>query len=203
LIYKTAHAPCTHPISRGAAADYGTGKIPEAKISGVPVKQTEVRMGIYDYTVTDNKGKDVSLAAFSGKVLLIVNTATECGFTPQYKGLQQLYEAYQGRGFEILDFPCNQFGGQAPGTDEEIERFCAVKYHTTFPRFAKIDVNGSNASPLYKYLKSCQKGILTPDIKWNFTKFLIDRNGNAAARFAPAEKPETLAKEIEKMLEAS
>jgi glutathione peroxidase len=160
-------------------------------------------MGIYDYTVTDNRGNAVSLAAFAGKVLLIVNTATECGFTPQYEGLQRLYDAYHGKGFEILDFPCNQFGGQAPGTDEEIARFCTVKYHTTFPRFARIDVNGSSASPLYKYLKSRQKGVLTPNIKWNFTKFLIDRNGNVSARFAPAEKPETLAKEIEKMLGVS
>jgi glutathione peroxidase len=160
-------------------------------------------MGIYDYTVTDNQGNAVSLAAFAGKVLLIVNTATECGFTPQYEGLQRLYDAYHGKGFEILDFPCNQFGGQAPGTDEEIARFCSVKYHTTFPRFARIDVNGGNASPLYKYLKSRQKGFLTPDIKWNFTKFLIDRNGNAAARFAPVVKPETLAKKIGKMLGAS
>ncbi|MDR2446004.1 MAG: glutathione peroxidase [Treponema sp.] len=162
-------------------------------------------MGIYDYTVTDNKGRAVSLDAFAGKVLLIVNTATGCGFTPQYKGLQQLYETFSGRGgerrFEILDFPCNQFGGQAPGTDEEIERFCIVKYHTTFPRFAKIEVNGDNASPLYTYLKSQQKGVLTPDIKWNFTKFLVDQHGNVTARFAPTEKPEALAQEIEKLLE--
>jgi glutathione peroxidase len=160
----------------------------------------EAVMGIYDYTVIDNTGNTVPLTVFAEKVLLIVNTATACGFTPQYEGLQRLYDTYHGRGFEILDFPCNQFGGQAPGTNEEIEQFCTVKYHTTFPRFAKIDVNGNNANPLYEYLKSRQKGVLTPNIKWNFTKFLIDRSGNVMARFGPAEKPETLAKEIEKIL---
>jgi glutathione peroxidase len=160
-------------------------------------------MGIYDFTVTDNKGQDISLKKFAGKVLLIVNTATGCGFTPQYSGLQKLYEDYRERGFEILDFPCNQFGNQAPGTDGEIEQFCTLKYNTTFLRFAKIEVNGDNANPLYKYLKLQQKGILTPNIKWNFTKFLIDRNGNVAMRFAPTDKPEIIAKEIEKLLESS
>jgi glutathione peroxidase len=157
-------------------------------------------MPIYDYTVTDNKGQQVSLAAFSGKVVLIVNTATACGFTPQYKGLQQLYEAYKARGFEILDFPCNQFAKQAPGTDDEIEQFCTLKYHTTFPRFAKIDVNGENEAPLYKYIKSQQKGLFTPNIKWNFTKFLADRAGVVVARFSPTDKPENIAEEIEKLL---
>jgi glutathione peroxidase len=160
-------------------------------------------MGVYDYTMTDNNGRAVSFESFVGKVLLIVNTATGCGFTPQYAGLQRLYETFSGRGFESLDFPCNQFGNQAPGTDEEIERFCAVRYHTIFPRFAKIEVNGDNASPLYTYLKSQQKGVLTPDIKWNFIKFLVDRHGAVTARFAPTKKPESLAKEIEKLLEAS
>ncbi|MDR0759528.1 MAG: glutathione peroxidase [Treponema sp.] len=151
-------------------------------------------MNIYDFTVTDNKGNAVSLGIFAGKVLLIVNTATACGFTPQYEGLQRLYDAYHERGFEILDFPCNQFGRQAPGADEEIEQFCTLKYHTTFPRFAKINVNGAKADPLYTYLKSRQKGAVTPNIKWNFTKFLVARDGNVAARFGPAEKPDTLAK---------
>lgn len=161
-------------------------------------------MGVYDYTMPDNKGRAVSLEAFAGKVLLIVNTATGCGFTPQYAGLQRLYETFSGRGFvEILDFPCNLFGNHAPGTDEEIERFCAVRYHTTFPRFAKIEVNGDNARPLYTHLKSQQKGVLMPDIKCNFTKFLVDRHGAVTARFAPTKKPESLAKEIEKLLEAS
>jgi glutathione peroxidase len=159
-------------------------------------------MSIYDFSVTDNKGQAVLLETFRGKVLLIVNTATGCGFTPQYGGLQLLYETYQGRGFEVLDFPCNQFGAQAPGSDGEIEQFCTSKYHTTFPRFSKIEVNGVNASPLYVYLKSQQKGVLTPNIKWNFTKFLIDRTGTAIARFAPTEKPEAIAKEIERLLES-
>jgi glutathione peroxidase len=157
-------------------------------------------MSIFEFTVTDNKGKAVSLETFRGKVLLIVNTATGCGFTPQYEGLQRLYETCHDKGFEVLDFPCNQFGGQAPGTDDEIEDFCCSKFHTTFPRFAKIEVNGENASPLYVYLKSQQKGVLTPNIKWNFTKFLVDRSGNVTDRFAPTEKPESLAKEIERLL---
>ncbi|MDR2193904.1 MAG: glutathione peroxidase [Treponema sp.] len=160
-------------------------------------------MSIYDFTVTDNKGREISLNTFAGKVLLIVNTATGCGFTPQYKGLQKLYETYHERGFEILDFPCNQFGNQAPGTDEDIEQFCTVTYNTTFPRFAKIEVNGNSAAPLYAYLKSQQKGVLTPDIKWNFTKFLIDRKGQVAMRFAPVDKPERIAKDIEKLLEGA
>jgi glutathione peroxidase len=158
-------------------------------------------MNIYDFTVKDIKGQDISLNDFTGKVLLIVNTATGCGFTPQYTGLQKLYDDYRGKGFEILDFPCNQFGHQAPGTEDEINNFCTLNYHTTFPRFAKIEVNGENEHPLYKYLKSQQKGILTANIKWNFTKFLVDRKGNIIRRFAPTEKPEKLTNEIEKMLE--
>ncbi|MDR1399500.1 MAG: glutathione peroxidase [Treponema sp.] len=157
-------------------------------------------MSVYDFTVMDNKGDTVPLTDFSGKVLLIVNTATECGFTPQYEGLQRLYETYHDKGFEILDFPCNQFGRQAPGTDSEIEKFCCSKFHTSFPRFAKIEVNGAHVSPLYVYLKSQQKGVLTPNIKWNFTKFLVDRNGNVIARFAPTDKPESLVKDIERLL---
>jgi glutathione peroxidase len=158
-------------------------------------------MNIYDFTAKDIKEQNVSLNCFKGKVLLIVNTATGCGFTPQYTGLQKLYDGYQGKGFEILDFPCNQFGHQAPGTEDEINNFCTLNYHTTFPRFAKIEVNGENEHPLYKYLKSQQKGIVTANIKWNFTKFLIDRKGNIIRRFAPTEKPEKLTNEIEKLLE--
>jgi glutathione peroxidase len=158
-------------------------------------------MGIYDFTAKDINGQEVSLGSFKGKVLLIVNTATGCGFTPQYTGLQKLYDQYQAKGFEILDFPCNQFGNQAPGTEKEINNFCTLNYHTTFPRFAKIEVNGENAHPLYEYLKSQQKGILTANIKWNFTKFLVDRRGNIVGRFAPTEKPEKLMKGIEKLLE--
>lgn len=143
---------------------------------------------VYDFTVTGSSGDPVSLSQYEGKVLLIVNTATRCGFTPQYEGLQALYEKYRDKGFEILDFPCNQFAFQAPGSAEKIDSFCTLRYHTEFPRFAKIKVNGSGADPLYDYLKSKISG----RIQWNFTKFLIDRNGEPVARFAPADKPETI-----------
>ena len=155
---------------------------------------------LYDFTVQDNKGNDVSLSEYKGKVLLIVNTATGCGFTPQYDGLQDLYEKYQEKGFEILDFPCNQFANQAPGTEEEIESFCQARFGITFRQFAKIDVNGKNQSPLYAYLKSEQKGALGSNIKWNFTKFLVDRNGNVVDRFAPTVTPEKLDGEVAKYL---
>jgi glutathione peroxidase len=158
-------------------------------------------MKIYDFTVKGLNGQDISLNSFNGKVLLIVNTATRCGLTPQYTGLQKLYDDYQAKGLEILDFPCNQFAHQAPENESEINNFCTLNYHTTFPRFAKIEVNGDNASPLYEYLKSQAKGFLTKKIKWNFTKFLVGRNGNIAGRYAPTEKPEKLIKAIEKLLE--
>lgn len=157
-------------------------------------------MSIYDFNVKDGKGAEVSLSQFEGKVLLIVNTATGCGFTPQYKGLQELYNKYRERGFEILDFPCNQFGHQAPGTNEEIDNFCELKYHTTFPRFAKIDVNGDNEEPLFSYLKSVQGGFMGDDIKWNFTKFLISREGRVVKRYAPITKPEKIEQDILKLL---
>lgn len=157
-------------------------------------------MGIYDYTVTDYQGAEVSLADYKGKVLLIVNTATGCGFTPQYEGLEALYEKYRDQGFEILDFPCNQFAGQAPGSDEEIHSFCTLKYNTSFKQFKKIDVNGENESPLYTYLKSQKKGALGSRIKWNFTKFLVDREGSVVARFAPQEKPETIDAKVAALL---
>lgn len=157
-------------------------------------------MGIYDFNVKDGKGADVSLSQFEGKVLLIVNTATGCGFTPQYKGLQELYNKYRERGFEILDFPCNQFGHQAPGTNEEIDSFCELKYHTTFPRFAKIDVNGKNEEPLYRFLKQKKGGFMGDDIKWNFTKFLISRDGCVVDRYAPVTKPEKIEQDILKLL---
>ena len=157
-------------------------------------------MSVHDFTVADTGGKDVSLSAYSGKVLLIVNTATKCGFTPQYEGLQKLYEAYRDKGFEILDFPCNQFGGQAPGTAEEIQSFCTLKYHTTFPQFAKIEVNGEKAAPLYVYLKSQQKGPLGSSIKWNFTKFLVDKNGTVVKRYGPDKTPEVIEKDVAALL---
>ena len=168
-------------------------------------------MSVYDFQVRAQDGTEMSLSDYRGKVLLIVNTATGCGFTPQYDDLQDLYEKYQEQGLEILDFPCNQFGNQAPGSDEEIASFCDSRFGITFPRFAKIKVNGKEALPLYQYLQK-EKGFAgfksehplsailesmlertmpdyktEPDIKWNFTKFLIDRNGNVAARFEPTE----------------
>ena len=168
-------------------------------------------MNIYDIKITNRKGEEVEMSSFKGKVLLIVNTATGCGFTPQYKGLEELYQKYNAQGLEILDFPCNQFGNQAPGSDEEIHEFCTFKYKTSFDQFKKIDVNGENETELYKFLKSqivdekveglkgkmamkaiekisstCKK---EGDIKWNFTKFLVDREGNVVARFAPTTDP--------------
>lgn len=176
---------------------------------------------IYDYKVKDIKGNEVSMAEYKGKVLLIVNTATGCGFTPQYEGLQKLYDAYKEQGLEILDFPCNQFFDQAPGSNEEIASFCQLKYNTTFTTFGKIDVNGENTSDLYKFLKKqapkatedeaseglykflSEKGFDTAgdDIKWNFTKFLIDRNGEVIARFAPTYEPEKIQEVVKTLLD--
>ncbi len=157
-------------------------------------------MGIYDFTVKDAKGNDVSLKDYEGKVLLIVNTATGCGFTPQYAGLQELYKKYQAEGLEILDFPCNQFGNQAPGTEEEIVTFCTGRFGVTFKQFAKIEVNGANEAPLYTYLKSQKKGIGGSNIKWNFTKFLVDRKGNVVARFSPTTTPEQIDAKAKELL---
>lgn len=153
-------------------------------------------MNLYDITVTDRKGNPVTLSQYKGKTLLIVNTATGCGFTPQYEGLEALYRKYRNQGFEILDFPCNQFGHQAPGTEEEIHQFCTMNYEVSFPQFAKIEVNGPSESPLYSYLKLQQSGILGSNIKWNFTKFLVDKNGSVTKRYAPTDKPEKLEKDI-------
>lgn len=157
-------------------------------------------MNIYDHKVKDKEGKYVSLEVYKGKVLLIVNTATGCGFTPQFDGLQDLYEKYQERGFEILDFPCNQFGNQAPGSDEEITDFCNSRYGITFPQFAKIDVNGANEDPLFTFLKSQKGGLMGSKVKWNFTKFLVDRSGKVVGRFAPTTTPEALDAEVVKLL---
>ena len=153
-------------------------------------------MGIYDYSVKARDGKDVSMSDYKGKVLLIVNTATGCGFTPQYKGLQELYSKYKEQGFEILDFPCNQFLAQAPGSVEEIDSFCTLRFNTKFPRFGKIKVNGKEADPLYVYLKEQKPG----RIEWNFAKFLIDREGNVVERVSSKTKPETMTESIEKLL---
>jgi glutathione peroxidase len=155
---------------------------------------------VFDFTATSLAGEDVPLKQFEGKVLLIVNTASACGFTPQYKGLEALHQALAPRGFSVLGFPCNQFGGQEPGDARQIEQFCSSNYAVTFPMFAKIDVNGGNAHPLYQYLKNAKSGLLGSGIKWNFTKFLVDRAGQVVARHAPTTRPEGLTKEIEALL---
>ena len=179
---------------------------------------------VYDFTVKDRKGKDVSLREYANEVLLIVNTATKCGFTPQYDELEKLYEKFRGEGFVILDFPCNQFGQQAPGTDESIHEFCKLNFGTDFPRFKKVKVNGPDADPLFLFLES-QKGFAgwdmehpiahilddmlskedpdyaqKPDIKWNFTKFLIDKKGQVVARFEPTENIAKIEKQIAELL---
>lgn len=160
-------------------------------------------MNLYEISVNDRDNNYVSMGDYKGKVLLIVNTATGCGFTPQYKGLQDLYDKYEKEGFEILDFPCNQFGNQAPGSNEDINSFCTLNYGTTFPRFAKVDVNGTHEDRLYTFLKKAKGGILGSRIKWNFTKFLIDRNGNVVARYSPTDKPEKLEKDIAALLSSA
>jgi glutathione peroxidase len=155
---------------------------------------------IYDFTAKTLAGKDASLADYKGQVLLIVNTASKCGFTPQYEGLEKLYEKHRAQGFAVLGFPCNQFGEQEPGSAEEIGQFCQTNYGVTFPMFAKIDVNGPRAHPLYKYLKRAKPGLFGGRIKWNFTKFLIDRAGRVVARFAPMTKPDKIETPIAKLL---
>lgn len=156
---------------------------------------------LYSISVTNIENKEVSLADYKGKVLLIVNVASQCGFTPQYEGLEKLQKKLGHRGFEVLGFPCNQFGKQEPGNAEEIKNFCKLNYDVSFPLFKKIDVNGSNAHPLYDYLKGEKPGFLgTKAIKWNFTKFLVDKNGQVVERFAPTDKPEDLEEKIEQLL---
>ena len=179
-------------------------------------------MSIYDLKVKNRNNEDVYLSDFKGKVLIIVNTATGCGFTPQYEGLEKLYKEYHDKGLEILDFPCNQFGNQAPGTDDEIHEFCALKYNTSFDQFTKIEVNGENESPLYTLLKNAiaddtidgmknkmaMKAIEKisktykekKDIKWNFTKFLVDRDGNIVGRYSPTYKPEDMKNKIKELI---
>ena len=156
---------------------------------------------IYDLSVKDIKKEDHSLGEYQGKVMLIVNTASKCGFTPQYKGLQALYDQYHVRGLEVLGFPCNQFGAQEPGENEEIASFCELNFGVNFPLFDKVDVNGENAHPLYRYLSEAKPGLLnTKAIKWNFTKFLVDRQGNVVERFAPNTEPKDISAAIEKLL---
>ncbi len=158
-------------------------------------------MDIYDFEVEDIKGNEKSLDAYKDKVLLVVNTASKCGFTPQFKGLEKLYQDYKDQGLEILGFPCNQFMQQDPGSNGEIAEFCEMNYGVSFPMFAKVDVNGDSAHPLYKFLKKEAKGMLGSEgIKWNFTKFLVDKNGKVVDRFPPTADPEKLIKPIEKLL---
>ena len=157
-------------------------------------------MSIYDFTARLGSGEDRSLTDYRGKVLLIVNVASKCGFTPQYQGLQSLYEQFSPRGFEILAFPCDQFGHQEPGSDAEIAAFCETNFRVSFPLFAKIDVNGSAAHPLYAWLKQEKGGLIGSSIKWNFTKFLLDRAGTVSARFAPTKTPESLARDVAALL---
>lgn len=157
-------------------------------------------MSIYDFTVKDVDGNNVNLSEYKKKVLLIVNTASKCGFTPQYEDLEGLYKKFGNDKFEILAFPCNQFGNQEPGDNAAIKNFCEISFDVTFPIFSKIDVNGKDADPLYKYLTSTKKGILGEAIKWNFTKFLVDAEGNVIDRFAPTTKPSKLENTIEKLI---
>lgn len=158
-------------------------------------------MSIYDIPVKSIDGHEKTLANYRGSPLLVVNVASKCGFTPQYTGLEALQRKYAERGFAVLGFPCDQFGHQEPGNEAEIQQFCKLNYDVSFPMFAKIDVNGANAHPLYQFLKKQQPGILgTEGIKWNFTKFLIDGNGNVVKRYAPTDKPEDLTKDIEALL---
>ena len=156
---------------------------------------------IADFTVTTNRGQPLQLKDKLGKVLLVVNTASKCGFTPQYDGLEKLYEQYKDRDFEVLGFPCNQFGAQEPGDADEIAEFCKVNFGVTFPLMQKVEVNGDNASPLFDWMKKEAPGILgSKAIKWNFTKFLIDRQGNVVKRYGPSDAPAAIAKDIEKLL---
>ncbi|HEY2752914.1 glutathione peroxidase [Phenylobacterium sp.] len=158
-------------------------------------------MSIYDFTAETLDGKPAPISAYRGKVVLVVNTASKCGFTPQYEGLEELYRKYRDRGFVVLGFPCNQFGAQEPGDASEIANFCSLTYEVDFPMMQKIDVNGPGAHPLYAYLKKARPGILgTAGIKWNFTKFLVDRNGEAVERFAPNVEPKALDRAIEALL---
>jgi glutathione peroxidase len=158
-------------------------------------------MRFYDFSAKKMNGQEIKMEEFKGKVVLVVNTASKCGLTPQFKELEELYKEYKDRGFEILGFPCNQFAKQDPGTNKEISEFCLINYGVSFTMFEKIDVNGDNAHPLYKYLKNEAKGILNKEIKWNFAKFLIDSEGNVVKRYAPITTPSKLKGDIEKLLQ--
>lgn len=164
-------------------------------------KEDAKPMTVYSFTAKSITGKEVLLSDYKGKILLIVNTASKCGFTPQYEGLEKLQQEYSGRGFTVLGFPCNQFGGQEPGTGAEIQNFCSEQYKVTFPLFAKIDVNGENTDSLYVYLKDSAPGVLgTEAIKWNFTKFLVDSSGRVVQRYGSSTEPKEIARDIETLL---
>jgi len=166
------------------------------------IAQEHLVTGIYDFSANTLDGQPVTLETFRGKVLLIVNTASKCGFTPQYAGLEKLHKTYAAQGFDVLGFPCDQFGHQEPGEATEIATFCTTKYDVTFPLFAKIEVNGAGAHPLWAWLKSEKSGLFGGGIKWNFTKFLIDRAGRVADRFAPTTSPDSIAPKIEALLKS-
>ncbi len=158
-------------------------------------------MSVYEFSATNIKGQEINLADYQGKVILIVNTASKCGFTPQFEGLENLHSELESEGLAILGFPCNQFGSQDPGADGQIEEFCQLNYGVTFPMFSKIDVNGGDAHPLFSYLKKEARGVLgSKTIKWNFTKFLVNREGEVVARYAPNDKPEDIKADIQKLL---
>jgi glutathione peroxidase len=165
-----------------------------------PAQKNKSPMNFYQFKATSLQGKEISMKEYAGKVVLVVNTASKCGFTPQYEGLEKLYKAYKDKGLVILGFPCNQFANQEPGSAEEISKFCTLNYGVNFPLFMKIDVNGDKADPIYKYLKDALPGTLGNDIKWNFTKFLLDRNGKPVKRYGSVVKPQELIKDIEKLL---
>ena len=169
-------------------------------IFAVDAKRKPTTENFYQFKAKTIEGKEISMKDYKGKVVLIVNTASKCGFTPQYEGLEKIYQKYKDKGFVILGFPCNQFGGQEPGSAEEIASFCSLKYNVNFPMFTKVEVNGENAIPLFKFLKGQLPGTLGNEIKWNFTKFLVSRDGRVLDRYAPTTKPEDLVKDIEKAL---
>jgi len=164
------------------------------------INAMENNQNVYEFSANLINGQKVKLSDYKNQVLLIVNTASECGNTPQYKGLEELYQKYKSKGFTVLAFPCNQFGEQEPGTSEEINNFCKENYNISFPLFEKVDVNGEKSHPLFQYLRKNTKGLLTKDIKWNFTKFLVGKDGVVIKRFSPKTKPETLTKDIEELL---
>ncbi len=169
-------------------------------VLSINAKDSKSTENFYQFNAKSLQGKDISMKNYEGKVVLIVNTASKCGFTPQYKGLEELYKKYQDKGLVILGFPCNQFAGQEPGNETQISEFCSLNYGVTFPLFSKINVNGKNAHPLYKFLKVQLPGTLGNEIKWNFTKFLLDRKGNPVKRFGSTTKPEDITADIEKLL---